>query len=85
MAMLSSGKSMTSWRIVSGVQRQPGKGWGGPTCLRGQMQHDEHVFAVRDEQHRASERRGNFAEDMNGFGFERIQIRQLIGGTHTIP
>ena len=54
-----------------------------PERLGRQVQHDHRVLAAGEQQTRTLERGGHLAEDVDGFGFERVEVGQLVRLGHT--
>ena len=50
---------------------------GGPEGLLGQAQQHDRVLAAREQQHGPLELGGHLAEQVDGLGLERAQVRQL--------
>ena len=62
--------------VVPGVDVHDGEGqWRWPECLGRDVEHDHGILAAGEKQHGPFEGRCNFAEDVDGLGFQGAQVR----------
>ena len=67
------------FEVATGVDVEHREGQGcRPERLMGQVQHDDGVLAPREEEHGALELGRHLAEDVDGLGLERAQVRQAV-------
>ena len=61
--------------VVPGVDVHDGeRDLRRPERLLGQPQHDDRVLAAGEQQHRPLELGGDLAEDVDGLGFEQVEL-----------
>ena len=67
--------------IVARVDVDERKGHArGPECLAGEPGHHDRVFASGEKQGRIFKLGGGFTEHENGFGFELIEVAEIVVG-----
>ncbi|OQB89208.1 MAG: hypothetical protein BWX86_02514 [Verrucomicrobia bacterium ADurb.Bin122] len=52
--------------------------FGGPEGLFGEAQEADGVLAAGEEQRRALKLAGDFAQDVDGFGFEMLEVVEMV-------
>ena len=78
-ATSSSRYSMTSSKLWPVSTCMTGNGSGaGQKAFERQVQHDDRVLAAREQQDRPLELGGDLADDVDGLGFQRPQVAELI-------
>ena len=70
---MTSGKLWPVSTCMSGNGKR-----AGPEGLLGQAQQHDRVLAAGEQQHRALELRGDLAHDVDRFGFERVEVGELV-------
>ena len=69
--------------IVAGVDVHQREGeLARAESLFGQAQHADGVLAAGEKQHRVGTLAGHFAHDVDGFGFEPVEVRECVALGH---